>query len=252
MIKKPTRIIRVANKDVAIPLNEYRKAQSLIRGGCKLEAVAILRRHARVELRTAKAAVENPENFEQTIARSATPAGGLWRRALAIAGPETFVHQWMTAHPSPALATLVAVVVLSVTLVTTAAWDPARRTQTRLWYYDLNSAQLFPATSQWPTIDAPGAASVRAYVLTCGQCTPDEQFIGFLERYTDAAHRAAEAIRNNASAGAERWAEIEAGRQIRAIEGQPWVAYDSPEGRRLRVAALQRCGETAVVPCYPN
>jgi len=135
------------------------------------------------------------------------------------------------------------------------------------YFYDLNDDKPFigPSNALAP-IRAPSderaeappdtLSGVRAHVFSCTGCDDDEtHFIGWLEKYTPEARQlllnppddSDDAI--SAKGPAELAAE---GRQVRAVEGGPWVPAASAEGIEIQRQARARCpaGQRAK-PCRP-
>lgn len=75
--------------------------------------------------------------------------------------------------------------------------------QEEVYYYDLGSKELFNVKlPAFPPVEAPSGhkqesgqpGGVRAHLFSCGECNKEEQFIGYLENMTKAAHDVADLV----------------------------------------------------------
>lgn len=123
----------------------------------------------------------------------------------------------------------------------------------RLWYFDLNTQQLFAAADQVPPIAAPSGpidgkpAGVRAYVYACGTCDPATNKTGWLETFPPEAGIAG----SYASLGYDF--PLGASTLIKRPNDKEWVKADSSEAREIKEEAKSRCAETAAFTlCGPK
>lgn len=143
---------------------------------------------------------------------------------------------------------VVAVVVIAVVWV----WilKPADRAGGEgVYFFDLGSRQLYVGShTMIPPMAAPsGASGVRARVFACGQCTDENRFIGFLERYTDEAHAAL----TDGSAPMKPQLIAE-GQQVTTEAAETWVVRISPQGEALIQSVQSRCPDpTSLTVCEP-
>ena len=258
-LRKPTRTIHAAGGERKLLLSEYRKAQALIRRGNKLEAVAVIRRNTGLQLKAAKAAVENPDNFDQSVVEStaSTQSINVWQRLCRLLPKDTSLREWMASNPSPVVAMVAAVLVLSMAIATAAAWAPSpRHDDPILWYYDLGTDELFQAVHQVAPIDSPSGArkGVLAHVFACGQCTEGEMYVGYLEKFSDEARALQSRLASQEPPEDEQevWQILLRGHLIRSVERDAWVTHDSNAGRAIRDRAKSRCPDNQIVACYPE
>jgi hypothetical protein len=126
----------------------------------------------------------------------------------------------------------------------------------RLWFYDLNTSELFdvPVETNAP-IEAPSRkpfegepAGVRAYVYGCGSC--EKTFIGYLEKYTPEAKKIHDESQKHDSntVGKAR----QEGALLRRVSDSGWVRNNTPEAGKIKVEVVGRCGKERVVTCYPR
>ena len=121
------------------------------------------------------------------------------------------------------------------------------------YFYDVNTKQLFVADfDAIPPIAAPSGegAGVRAHVMSCGDCSkPEDQFIGYLSRYSDDARR----IMLNADKHTDEAVDKarREGQLVRMIDGEVWLSWDSKEANVLKHRLVERCGKRRLMPCYP-
>lgn len=133
---------------------------------------------------------------------------------------------------------------------------------TQVVYYDLSRGELFEdAADQMPPISrrltgAPTA--VRAHLFSCGECQPDEYFLGYLEKYSEGAKAALEEFGSMEAMQEAPMMTLEAyglgpggggGQLIAAApasgeldaEALEWVATNDPDAAAIRAAVHARC-----------
>ncbi len=257
--KPKKRTICVGAKTVDLPLPQYRKVQTLLRKQRKIEAVGIIRHRVRVSLRDAKAALEDPANFDQTVGDE-TPTDSWLNRVRELVTDCDSPRQWLDEHRGAVAAGLTAMILLCTAFV--AGGSPASafdRNDPVIWYYDLNQQELFAASYQGSTLpattDSAGApGGVRAFVFSCGDCDSGAMFVGYLEKFTEQAEHARKQLDDLDSAADEQelWQQVSEGRFIRTTETDEWVLYDSPDGRHIRGRTLNRCNPNPTRACHPR
>jgi len=131
--------------------------------------------------------------------------------------------------------------------LTASAEPPAFSTQ--VWYYDLNTGQLFAGEEdQYPPIAAPSdeageRSGVRAFVKSCGDCDdPDQRFIGYLMAYQDP----------DAAAAAEQTGDyVEP--LMRRPDDEQWYPESSDAAMALNRELQERCDTPqALRDCRPD
>lgn len=113
----------------------------------------------------------------------------------------------------------------------------------RVWFYDMNSKELFHAGDQIPPISRGGGRdnAVRAYVFSCGECNEKhKRFIGYLETFPLEAHLA---LANPAGYGGVGDNPMLGQAQVRAVDGDKWLSISSDEGVAAANAFRTKCGE---------
>jgi hypothetical protein len=118
------------------------------------------------------------------------------------------------------------------------------------YYYDLNTGEEFVVESETvPPIEAPSGkpyngkpAGVQVMYYSCGKCTKEERFIGFLSTFND--EQRAIALKGGLGMRSIRLPEDEDGE---------WVLIESPEGRELYKKVMAKCppGKRIIV-CTPR
>lgn len=257
--------IRIANKTVGIPVTEYRKVQQLLGQGHKIDAVVILREHARVGVRDAKRALENPANFEQPSQDEVILQNWV-ERIQWLCQQAWLSRHWLIERPRVASGAAMIVLLLGGMLVSPSRSEASQqdRYEPVTWYYDLNEGELFATVAAQSPTRAPSdedgqRSGVRAIVLTCGACDAGEQYIGYVEKFTDKAWKASGLLDAGAPGIDEDtlWTQLSEGRLIRiaddraGAEKPQWVRHDSAQGKQIREVALGRCSPSYAQPCHP-
>jgi hypothetical protein len=185
-------------------------------------------------------------------------------------------REWITNNP--AVATVVAVLVLVGALLL-LVWQSEKPNPgnelsggaRQVWFYDLGTGQKFPgATTNLPPFktDSGPENGVRAWVFACGDCK-NEQFVAFLEKFTDEAKRVLTAPPSPPPTGSPRppngpppmprgpnLAVDKAYREGRLVANpstpDAWYKYGSPEGKQILAERDKRCdGKGEPTPCMP-
>jgi len=267
MIRQSKEIITIAGKKVSIPSSDLRKVRELIRNGAKIDAIGVIRRHTRIGVKDVKTAIEDPHLFEQRADAdsqdqppprlSLVEQFRLWRAG------EINTRQLIQSNRSPVIGAAAAMLVLSLSIVTAAAWDGGHARNPKLWYYDLETHELFTSRRPLPPIAAPSndntdaPTGVRAYVFACGACSAkgEGEFIGYLETFSDEAtdlYRRVENGEELALNEEELWKTVSQGHRIRDEPNDRWVPFDNEDGRQIRANVATRCPNTNATPCYPR
>lgn len=251
-----TRTIAVGGKTVEIPLPVHRKVQVLIDKGNKIDAVVAVRKLARVELKAAKEAIENPDNFDtggESVDRSPFDFADELRKLIT---GEVKPRQWMALHPQVSGGVGAAMLALSLMIATTMAWSgPSYTRSAGVWYYDLAEQALFEhpyAGSPIEGMDGQADGALRAYVFACESCGSD-RFIGFVESFDDAAMEIQRKLRDGEQIEDEATMlkALTEGHRIRAVDSEDWVGFDSKEGKKLRRSVSDRCDGARPRACLP-
>lgn len=172
----------------------------------------------------------------------------------------TSVRQFLNEHPPVVLVGLVVAAALFIWTMLPASTEAIRHIPTA-YFYDLNTGELLilAADTEEPFETKSGPnhgrlAGVRAHVFTCGRCTEDERFVGWLEMPD---HAKSEPVIDETAKPAkiDRAGESppEPSRILIRSESDPiWVPYHSRAGRRIRDQVERRCGENQSVRyCSP-
>lgn len=145
---------------------------------------------------------------------------------------------------SPLVTSISAIVIfLMVGFVAWRVWGGSaseEKPTADVYYYDLNTLQLFtaPADSPCPLATPSGdyqggPAGVRAHVLACGQCSDASQrYVGWLEKPQPTGD--SEDV------------------LVASAEDLKWVLASSPEGERILNKAMTGCDGKQVNLCRPE
>ncbi len=159
----------------------------------------------------------------------------------------------------PRLGVLLALlgVAIPVAFLIRRVMEADKRPPGELWFYDLKTARLFPASDlSVPPIDTKSgpATGVRAHVFTCDAASPPTNFIAFLEKLTPGArHEVAEEMRRSGGeAGIGFALEKRPGEiLVSAVEKEEWFQKFSPEGARIMAAGKMKGGCVHPRPSLP-
>jgi hypothetical protein len=155
---------------------------------------------------------------------------------------------------NPAVGGAIAVVLIAVAvIVILTGGEKPRENIAEVWYYDLDTKQLFaaPATAK-PPIAAPSGATVdgqpagvMANVYGCGDCS--KTYISHLTKYTI---KGKELLASNTSEGLDKESVT------RFIDGDVWAPGGSDEllTIELQITAhlKENCKGAKVVSCQPR
>jgi hypothetical protein len=167
-----------------------------------------------------------------------------------------------------------------------APGKPRPKPITEVYYYDIITGKLFPApVKEFPPIATPDKselangmpAGVKANVFSCGQCTVDQQYIGYLETYLPSARQAMVRMTKEMEKMAAQPAPAPGGAGIQedaAMAGpspqemmmiseghlvasqedvNKWYKQESPEGAALVNAAMKKCPDNKYPrQCFPT
>lgn len=146
-----------------------------------------------------------------------------------------------------------AVLILAIVIFMTSGGEKMPPVYDEGWFYDLSTKKLFTGTyGAYPPIDAPSGAQVdgqpagvKAYVLACGPCESQEQFIGWLERYTPEGKQMADE---------GKLLEMGTGDYvfIRKPDAEDWVKLNSPDGDAITQGFVQKCAGKRLNKCRPG
>ena len=145
-----------------------------------------------------------------------------------------------------------------------SVWKPTSRRHTDTWtpreyYYDLNTGKLFVAQKMHnPPIEAPSGphegrpGGVLAHVFTCGDCQEEQWRVGFLEKHTDDAKQAMQALQDSQPGlgHAPVIARLAQGTLVKRPEDADWVMKISPKGQKL-IKEATICDNSTAKMCRP-
>lgn len=174
------------------------------------------------------------------------------------------IRGWVNGHSG--IATLAALILAgaSVGVMANNLLRGPRYEPLPVYFYDLNSGQLFveqsnliaPIASPTDTGEEREPNGVRAFVFTCTSCDDEaSRFIGWLEKYSPAAKAMLEMPMEEMDADtALRFdTEFERGHLLRGVDDRRWVTAESDRALALMDRAMTRCGEENTPrPCVPE
>ena len=170
------------------------------------------------------------------------------------------MRNWLNQNSAVVTIGAVMLLVLALAAIVVQMRPPSVGGPVEIWYYDLNTSELFTAKSdQLPPTDAPsdgtGAdtnptipAGVRAYVYSCGDCdNPADRIIAWLEMYPPEVKERIEAMMKNPGSVPPDQTMMEdpmsMGTLIRGIKSENWVPQYSEQGMKVQqdMGAAMRC-----------
>jgi hypothetical protein len=127
------------------------------------------------------------------------------------------IRDWTNRNPRTVSGVVGAVVVVALASIVVQVMATRHRAPTSspsIYYSDDDGKTFFAASSDLvPPFDHDGQPAVRAYVFSCSS---GKSFVGYLERYTPAAH--------DAIAAGHRTADVERfGRELKRPGDATWV-----------------------------
>ncbi len=146
---------------------------------------------------------------------------------------------------------------------------PLPGTARNVYYYDLNTGELFVADAGLISpIDAPsgvlqgttrGKAGVKAYVFTCGTCSPEDRYVAWIEMYTPEAQQTlSEQTSETKHPLANRMGASPASPLVAQVnpadpKNVTWVGLNSQKGSSIVRQSAKRCPDgSAAIPCMPD
>lgn len=159
---------------------------------------------------------------------------------------------------NPAALAGLAFVLIALAVILSRGGDQLPEVQpiTAAWYYNLDTGELFSGPMEPAPIDAPGGSgqAVRAHLFSCGACTEQERFIGFLTRHTPEAARVLTGLEAGANPTPDEQVILETGQRIGAAPDAPgktihWAVEGTPEADAVRTAPAQQCGGMRPTRC---
>lgn len=179
-------------------------------------------------------------------------------------------RHWINRNSTTATLVAISALVASLAYIATGVRDAPKPAQVDVYYYDLNTGELFVDTSeQFAPIESPSGplliagrntgdpAGVRAHVFACYNCSDEsERFIGWLESFTEEARFAADDPSMYAGGddeGQHAFDVFEQGHLIRDVDQANWVQRSSEAGFTLMEQAVRKCGvgEAPARECFP-
>ncbi len=174
-----------------------------------------------------------------------------------------FFRKWLNRHSVFTISVAAVVIIGSLLWIVNEScpgWFSSR-SGPRVWYYDLNTTQLFIASGKLiPPINAPSGplpdgahAGVRARIFALGDCSDEsKQFIGWLEMHTPEAK--AEMIRRRSSQGTDDETSVSfmEGLLVRAVDSDQWFQANSDQAKALFLGPRQKCPPGVILrSCLP-
>jgi len=125
-----------------------------------------------------------------------------------------------------------------------------------VYYYDLDSGQIFTASSrEVPPIETSTGPfnGVRAYVFACSDCGDEsDRFVGWLEMYSPDAKALLTRSAEAGPPGPEAFESWEQGHLIRDPNAEEWVLANSQGGFAVMESVREQCPDGRPRPCFPG
>lgn len=121
------------------------------------------------------------------------------------------------------------------------------------WYYVPATGDTFVGSvlDLAPIASPDGEEAVRAYYFACGACTEGNRFVGYYEKYPEAAKQKAKQAEESGDAGSVDLVELTDARLV-SSDGQAWHSVLTDEGRAVLNALNDRCPQGDLTPCRPG
>ncbi len=128
------------------------------------------------------------------------------------------------------------------------------------YFYDLGTGELFTQpVAALPPVTAPsGGEGVRAFVFTCGECTPSQLVVGYLQRLNEKAIEVSGRLAQVEDTKRQAlYTDIQGGTFVAAPPAageQPrWMPIITMESKALLQAHMRMCpGEERAMLCTPD
>lgn len=146
-------------------------------------------------------------------------------------------------------------VLVAIIIIVTSGGEASTRQLTKgTFFYDTATKALFVAeVDAIPPIAPPGGgdskAGVRAYVYSCGECTAEARFVGYVETYPDDVVEQVRQMPDSVEAQDERDKLRAESRQVSSPDAIEWVAKSSDEGKQVVEKAMTKC--PSIRSCKP-
>jgi len=159
---------------------------------------------------------------------------------LKIGGVRQFVNN------NSAVVTVGAVAIIIVGLAAIIKYGAGNSTGTAPattgWFWDVEDKAAFvdEATNISPFKRPNGHTAVRLHYFSCGDCTKEQRFVGYMEKYTDEVRDKLEKSRKGEITDGFYEEEQMAG-LLYSKDGETWFSAQSPEGQMLVSATYKKC-----------
>lgn len=154
------------------------------------------------------------------------------------------VREWMNNN-SVVVTILAAVILVAALGLVVMQFQGPTYVPPNVYYWNLDTNEVFVQRADAvPPIQAPnGGEGVRAYLFSCGECSPDQWF-GYLQKFDEEGKRLQEQ--------GEVLLEEEDHLLVRSLEGGDWVPIFSAEGTRIHDVITTRECDGAGDQQYPR
>ena len=166
------------------------------------------------------------------------------------------IRQWVNENSAVVTVITLLVLVVVVFFIVKSQFGSGRLDSgdVAVYYYDTVTKERFGGALDRvpPFVNDAGNECVRVAVFSCGECTEDEMFVGYYEKFTD------DMKRNLEQQIKEKGPEIlllpphmlEMG-QLRSLDGETWYPAMDPEVRSVMMNIREKCGGAEPKGCTP-
>lgn len=162
-------------------------------------------------------------------------------------------------NQNAAVVTVAAVLTLAITLpyIEIPQDQRMRPSPESAWYFvpETNETIVAKATLI-PPIDYKGKRAVKAHYYGCDDCSIENEFLGYYEKYSDEAKAELDAMYAIQAAGGKlppdsemRAYELAMTERFYSRDGKTWVRAESQEGHRIQEELRDRCGLRKLTYC---
>jgi len=248
---------QVGDLSIEISNRAYRTIVNLLKSEKRIEAVLELKNETGQDMRTAKVIVKQIETHLDDQASIDHCSLGPIESLKAVLSGHLQFGKWVQAHQHMLIVCIVVVWLSTLAVIgLTSMPQTANATPQTAWFYDLNTGELFEASYAIPPIATSSGkhdgepAGVMAYVFSCGKCSADQRYIGWLEtRQEPGISAAALEAEQELKPGTPLLLQEASGTMIRRVDDKQWYPIEGEAAQHVMDEALSKCDSAEPIRC---